>query len=307
MSSHKTVIENDLVLEFVKSIYTESANHFEMIVGGEGSQAYKFDVGDDLYVIRINKHTTEGFKKDEYAWKHFSSIKIPIPKIYHIGKMPNGYSFCISERVNGSTVDSFDDEILDHLKLDLIEVLEAVHSIDIKNSIGFGKWDEYGVGQTQSWRERVLSAGKYLDNDSEMPDIFETTFLEKDLCEKMFQRMSDLLQFCPEEKHIVHGDPGLGNTLSDGIKITGLIDWENSLYGDFVFDIAWLSFWSRKNNVESMYLAYCERIGKKVLNFSERILCYKISIALRTASFYAYSNQETKYIALKEKIAKLLI
>lgn len=307
MSSHKTTIQADSVLEFLQSIYAEPVTHFEMITGGESSQAYSFRIQSHDYVVRINKHTTEGFKKDEYAWKHFASDRIPIPRVYQIGKMPNGYSFCISERAAGTTMNAFTGDHLDILRLKLFDVLEAIHAVDVKNTIGFGKWDEEGNGQSKTWSERVLSAGKYLKDDSEMPGIFETAFLEKPLCEKMLQRITELLPFCPEERYLVHGDPGLGNMLSDGTKITGIIDWENSVYGDFLFDIAWLSFWSRKNNVESMYLAYCERIGKKVLNFSERILCYKISIALRTAFFYAYSNQETKYIALKEKVAKLLI
>ncbi len=118
--------------------------------------------------------------------------------------------------------------------------------------------------------------------------------------------MTELLKFCPEDRYLVHGDYGFGNILSDGTRITAVIDWEASMYGDFLFDVAWLSFWSRKPDLESLYAEHLKSQNREVPHFAERILCYKLYIGLRTLSFFAYSNQKEKYDGLKEHVGRLV-
>jgi aminoglycoside phosphotransferase (APT) family kinase protein len=47
----------------------------------------------------------------------------------------------------------------------------------------------------------------------------------------------------PDVRHLVHADLFNHNVLVDSTRISGVIDWGCSLYGDFVFDLAMLTFW----------------------------------------------------------------
>ena len=113
-------------------------------------------------------------------------------------------------------------------------------------------------------------------------------------------------QYCSEERYLLHADCGFDNVLSDGKKITGVIDWENSMYGDHLYDIAWLSFWWPEIGYEPMYLEYSKNKGTDIEHFSERILCYKLCLGLNALIFFAYSDQKDKYEYTKGVLGKLL-
>jgi hygromycin-B 4-O-kinase len=294
------------VLSFLKSNFSEFISNLEMIIGGEGSQAYSFEIGAEKYIIRINKHYSLGFKKDEYAYVNYSKKNIPIPKIYKIGKIDEQYNFCISQRAEGKVLNSLSLDNLDKLNQELFRILDLIHAVDISNTEGYGKWNELGFGENKSWKERILSADEYAKTTEEKPGLFDTTFLEKDFWDLVYGRMVELLKYCPEERYLVHGDYGFGNILFDGEKITAIIDWESSMYGDFLFDVAWLGIWSQKVDYIKLYLEQSLKKGIEIKNFNERILCYKLYIGLRTLSFFAYSDQEDKYHKLKETISKFL-
>lgn len=306
MSTHKTAIDKKLVKSFLKQDFSNEVSDLKTVVGGEGSQAYSFNVGQEEYIIRINRHYNLGFKKDEYAYLNFASKNIPIPKIYKIGKMSNGYYFCISQKAKGVVLNSLRSDDVRKINDNLLDTLEAIHKVNTSNTKGFGKWNIEGQGENDSWQAKILSVDEYVKATPEKPSLFETSFLEKDFWDKIYNRLLELLPNCLEERFLIHGDYGFGNILSDGKKITAVIDWESSMYGDFLFDVAWLSVWSKSIDYEEIYWSHCVAKGIKIDNYRERILCYKLYICLRTFSFFAYSDQEDKYLKLKETVIKYL-
>ncbi|NMB57512.1 hypothetical protein GYA19_06300 [Candidatus Beckwithbacteria bacterium] len=90
----KTKIETNIVLDFLKNKFDSSINKVEFLTGGEGSQAFSFGNNEKDYVIRINKNSNRAFLKDKYAFENYGKF-IPIPKIYQIGQLDNGYYFAI--------------------------------------------------------------------------------------------------------------------------------------------------------------------------------------------------------------------
>ncbi|MDQ5957994.1 MAG: hypothetical protein QG665_335 [Patescibacteria group bacterium] len=306
MSTHKTTVDEKVVLDFLQENFSNQISNFEVIVGGEGSQAYSFNVLADQYVIRVNKHWTRGFKKDERSFTYFASPSLPIPKVIKIGKINENLRFCLSQKVEGKILNEFSSAELVQLLPQLFQVLDIIHTIDISQTKGYGKWDAEGMGEKTSWKEYILSVDTYAKGEAGKPSLFETTFLEKDFWDKAYAILADLVKYCPEERFLVHGDYGFNNVLSDGNKVTGVIDWEGSIYGDFLFDIAWLSFWSYDLDYQNLYLEYSKNKGVEIQNFDERMLCYKLHIGLGSCSFFAYSGQEEKYKKAKDTIEKLL-
>jgi len=306
MSTHKTTVSQDIVLDFLKSEMRDAISDFEVIDGGEGSQAYAFAIAGEQYVIRVNKHSSQGFKKDAYTYEHFRSADIPIPKIVKIGMMPGNLHYCISQKVEGDTLDSFRGTDTKKVIEDLFKVFDAIHAVDISGTKGFGKWNAEGTGRSASWKECMLGVDEWVKGTEGKPSLFETTFLEKEFWDRAYARLAELVEFCPEERRLVHGDYGFNNVLSDGKKITGVIDWESSLYGDFIFDLAWLCFWSQKEDYEKLYLDHNKKQGIEIKNFKERLQCYQVCIGLQSISFFAYSGQKEKYEMTKKTIGKLL-
>ncbi|MCX6755778.1 MAG: aminoglycoside phosphotransferase family protein [Candidatus Nomurabacteria bacterium] len=299
MSTVKTKIDQDLVLSFLRENFDPEIKELEFLKGGESSQAFAFNSkGLDL-VARVNKGA-RSFYKDEYASKYFTKKDLPIPEIIETVKLDDIHYVCISKRALGQTINLLPEEEYQKILPELISILGEINSIDISDSNGFGKWNKDGLGESESWKDFILAVGTHINKD----ELFNTSFLEKDVWDKIYSKIEELVEFCPEERFLIHSDYGSNNVVSNNGKITGILDWGESMYGDFIYDVAWLSFWSIKNdpnkNAEQAYR------DMNLENFEERLLCYKLRIGLGSLAFYAYSEQKDKYESIKERTLNLL-
>jgi aminoglycoside phosphotransferase (APT) family kinase protein len=109
--------------------------------------------------------------------------------------------------------------------------------------------------------------------------------------------MTLLLPTCPEQRHLVHCDLLHNNVLVSGERITGVFDWGCSLYGDFLYDVAWLSFcslwfpaWQDIDFPQEAQRHYTA-IGLTVPDFTERLRCYELHIGLGAQSYNAYKER----------------
>ncbi len=299
MSTVKTKIDQDIVLSHLKENFEDSVNNFQFITGGEMSQAFSFDAKDGSFIIRVNS-SERSFRKDAYAYENFAASNIPIPEILKIGKLNETLYFCISRKAEGKIIDNLTEEEYQETFPDLLRVMDAIHAVGVKESFGYGKWSPDGTAKFGSWKEFILMVNEFPDKEH----LFETSFLEKDMWENIAGHIKKLSVFCPEERFLVHGDYGHNNATSDGKKITGIFDWDGSMYGDFVYDVAWLSFWLTKPErimgIESHYAKM------HLPHYAERLLCYKLRIGLSSLSFYAYSNQKNKYDSIKQRTLDLI-
>ena len=55
------------------------------------------------------------------------------------------------------------------------------------------------------------------------------------------RQLAEMAPGPPERAVLVHGDLGPGNVLHDGIRVTGLCDWELAHVGDPMEDLAWIT------------------------------------------------------------------
>ena len=60
--------------------------------------------------------------------------------------------------------------------------------------------------------------------------------------EEGYARLCELARWCPEDRHLIHDDLINRNVLVDGDRISAVLDWGSSKYGDFLYDIAKLVF-----------------------------------------------------------------
>jgi hygromycin-B 4-O-kinase len=275
-----------------------SVHNLSFIEGGEGSQAFSYSLDNKDYIIRANRRNYS-FLKDRYAAEHFKSPIIPIPIILEIGNIDDQHYYAISEKVVGKKVDAFSEEEMISLRPKLLETLDAIHQTDVSSTTGYGAWNAEGKGSFDTWATGLRDI-------NEGSDIFETTFLEKDFWNKIYSEITKLTQFCPEDRHLIHGDYGFDNVLSNGKEITGVIDWGEAKYGDFLYDYAWLSYWSKNNMYRAILKQYYLEKGVNIHNFDERMKCYELHIGLGALAFYATSEQKEKYDSNKNRLLRVI-
>ncbi len=139
--------------------------------------------------------------------------------------------------------------------------LAKLHKIETE---GFGFFDnklaKNGIlcGTKKSNKDHFLSAID-LDEDYHANNIsiFEPTLIKKSI--KLIKSMSDLAD-C-KNPTLIHNDIADWNTVVDGNKVTGILDWDECFSGDPVFEFATLSLFYNDEKMESILSGYRENIS----------------------------------------------
>ncbi len=212
--------------------------------GGFWSSAYAYRVGNHEFVLRLSD-MREGFEIDRAAMR-FTSPAIPVPEIVEIGSAFDR-SFAISRRHYGrfiETAPTSDSAAVTQTLATLLRALRTqtpargcdVNWYDPEPSTGmtWHAWLRSGLVDSpdrtvHGWRAKLAA-------DPRMDRLFQT-------CE---ERIEALLPTCPERRDLIHGDLLHQNVLvsDDARRVTAIFSWKCSALGDFLFDVAWCTFWS---------------------------------------------------------------
>ncbi len=308
------------VLQLLREYFGDSIRDLEPAPGGNVAQTFSFSAEPECgtgnsdmslrrdYIVRFNAPMLLNYEKDAYVYENFASEAIPIPRVLHIGRLGDVH-FAISEKAPGRNL--LEIPRAEYLALipELIRILDAIHRVPLEERPGHGVFDGNGVGLWPSWRSHLECV-----NAEEPPgdfygkwySLFETSFLERNFFERLYDRMELLMHACPEERYLVHGGCGLGNILTANGKITAVLDWMEARYGDFLFDVAWLDFWSPEDRGRERFEEHYSHVGRAVPHYRERILCYQCYGALDGLRFLAKKGDRSGYDYVKQRILTLL-
>ena len=220
-----------------------------------------------------------------------------MPPILASGRMGELY-FAISPKAPGQMLETLSGQEVKQLLPQIITMLDAICHVDVSETHGYGVFDYQGQGFSSSWQNFLSSIAKEEDERDyfgKWYHLFSDTFLERDLFKSIYRRMRSLLNYCPTERYLVHGNYSLSNILAQNGRISAVLDWVDARYGDFVYDIAGLDFWYPWLGVPEAFLHYYEEHPTNLSFFSERLLCYECYIALIALRFFAHTGNEPAY------------
>lgn len=263
---------------------------------GEWSAVYAVHaVGTDI-VARFSAYD-EDFEKDAHIAR-YASAALPIPRIIEWGPCDSGF-YAIAERVPGEHIDALNEAQVRRALPSLLAALDAMRGIDLVGASGFGGWRADDTTAYPTWRAVLLSvatapstrgglnARERLNGSPSALRVFD----------EGFERMRALVEHCPEDRHLVHDDLMNRNVLVDDDRVSAVLDWGSSLYGDFLYDIAKLVFyrpWRPKwgaIDFAAAAQAHYDAIGLVVPRFTERLTCYCLRIGIADMSYSAYRER----------------
>lgn len=301
MSTLKASIKKELIEKQILMSFS-GFHDLRSITDGELSQAFSFRSDNNDYIIRVNT-SLDGFMKDEFAYKNFSTKDIPIPKILEIGKITNELFYCFSEKAKGISLKHMSSKEIFETLPSIQKTLHAIHKSKIPDKSRFGGWNQKGIGEFNTWKEDMLTFDSDFLNWNE---INQNTFMEESLYKYLTSKIKDLIAKCPEERFLVHGDYGFDNVLVEDNNITAIIDWNCSRYGDFLYDIGYMHFWSEVINYKEVFYKIYEEHNIEIEHYDERILCYCLRVALIALGFFSKSNQKDSYEWVKERLKNFI-
>lgn len=291
---------------FLKTNFSNNISNIEQVRSGQRSKVFSFISNEIKYIFRINSHD-DGFKKDKFACEHFSG-SVPIPKIFKIGTFKDSY-YSISEICQGSPLLDGVEELPSARVESIITTADKIHSIKVPKHANFGVADIYGNAKYESWDNWILKENTVVTkNDGSFyswDEVKKIQFADEKIINNLYSRIKELVHFIPKERYLIHCDYGTGNIIVNNDVVTGVIDWNEYGYGDFLFDIAWLDFWISKTDFSKAYKEYFQKNNRIVPFYEERMQCHKLFIGLNTLGIYAAIGWEDGYKSTLDRIIKL--
>lgn len=285
------------VLALLHERFAAPIEGLAVVSGGQIAQTYGFSAGGERYILRFTQHMGANLDKEVFIQRLLAASPVPFAPILHVGRLDELH-FAISRRMPGAPLTALPPAAFEEVFPALLQTLDDIHAVDVSATSGFGIFGDDGVGFFPSWRASLASIHEEepeWDFYGKWHALFETTFLERDVWDAIYARMMELLAVCPEERHLVHGNYGFGNVLAENGRITAVLDWLDAKYGDFLFDVAWLDFWSAERNVRGRVETHYAERDIPMPHYAERILCYQCYIALDGLRFFAKRQQEESY------------
>lgn len=281
---------------FIRRRYGDRAGRLVALGAGAWSRAYAFTLDGQEVVARFGAYR-EDFEKDRRMAAH-ASDRLPIPEVIEIGPTDVGDGFfAISRRAHGTFLDALDADGMRRVLPAVLDALAAARAIDLTGTGGYGGWDaDDGNAPFASWAEALVAGlddlpGRRTSGWRHALDRSPAAAAAFDEGAAVLRRLAPR---CPDRRELIHQDLLNRNVLVDGARVTAIFDWGNSLYGDGLFDLAWLLYWWpwypvwAEIDVESMITEHLADHGPDI---AERLLCYQLQIGLDHIAYTAFMNR----------------
>jgi hygromycin-B 4-O-kinase len=264
---------------------------------GLESQAFRLLFDGVKSVVRIN-YSLHGFKKDQYAAENFASEGLPVPRVLKLGRLDETHAFCITEFATGFILQDIDPGVAHRLAAPVFETWRAMQAVQLPPSGGYGEFDGDGQARFDTWQDYLLDSVRRLD--------WTGLGVGQPMIAALESSVKELAPACSSERRLIHGDFGADNLLSDGERITAVLDWELGAYGDPLFDIASAHFWAPGLESFSEFARYSDEHLKHLPAYRERLHCYQAFQALGVLHYFARNGSSRSLAWTQERVNALI-
>jgi hygromycin-B 4-O-kinase len=265
----------------------------EYVGEGAWSRCFGFTHNGAELVVRFGRHHGD-FERDRLAAR-FASADLPIPQVIEIDEAFDGW-YCVSTRSRGTPLEQLGASEWTNTVPAVLAALDALRTADITATTGYGDWDSEGTGRHSTWEEFL--ADVINDRPNSRTRGWKLRLLDSPVGDESFMRgyeaMLDLAGAYPGPRSLVHNDLLNRNALATGGRVTSVFDWGCSIYGDFVYELATIVFWSpwyqtiEQSNMTDRALDHYGDMGLDVPNFADRLRCCALHIGLVHIAYNAF-------------------
>lgn len=207
----------------------------ELLAEGGHARIYACDYQGQAAVLRLTLEKHD-FQNEIRLWHLLAPRGVPIPQTFASGQWGE-YEYAVSARCPGKA-DKAPKQIEALLK-PLVHIMQQVHSapLPLDGKI-WGEHKEHIWYQAICWQEKLsfyqASYQNWYQNNPQELQAFNSLGSFLDIWLFLMAKIPSRQFF------LLHGDLKFENICIQDTHITGLIDWQLSSVGDWVFDYAYL-------------------------------------------------------------------
>jgi hygromycin-B 4-O-kinase len=261
----KPTLTIEAVGNFLGRLLDRPATNITRLVEGLESQAFLFEADGDAFVLRVSV-TSRGFEKDRWAAR-VAGRHVPVPRVVGAGWIDVDHAYCVTEWAPGVTLEALPAAEVADVVDEVQQAWQALGGSDVSSVAGFGDFEPDGHAPFASWRDVLTTtlerASSALPHAAPVLGVYER-----------------LVDRCPEDHGLVHGDFGSNNVIVDDGRVTAVLDWENAMIGDPLYDVANTEFWATHLACMRVQAEHFSRTLADLPAYRERVLCYALRIGL---------------------------
>ena len=279
--------------EFLIERFGIDGNDVEYVGEGAWSRCFGFTHNGAELVIRFGRHV-EDFERDRLAAR-FASADLPIPQVIEIDEAFGAW-YCVSTRAHGTPLEQLDPAGWTLTVPSVLAMLDSLRKANISGTTGFGAWDREGNAAHATWEEFLTDVIQ--DRPDSRTSGWKRRLFDSPDGDASFMRgydcMLDLAGAFPGPRSLVHNNLVNRNVLAGGGRVTSVFDWGCSIYGDFVYELATIVFWStwyapiEQSDLMSRAIDHYGDMGLDVPNFQDRFRCCALHIGLVHIAYNAF-------------------
>lgn len=205
--------------------------------GGYWSTVFAFREKGGDFVIRFHDRRDD-LEKDRLA-ERWRSPALRVPHMVEIGDYGSG-GYGIAERVGGTPID-LDEAGMRRILPPLFAAMDAMRDADLAGTSGYGLWHGDGRAPHATWGDALLREDAPGERAAQRAALARSPVGVREF-DAGLARMAELLPAAPAQRHLVHNDLLYYNLRADAHGLV-VLDWGASIFGDFLYDAALLTFW----------------------------------------------------------------
>lgn len=226
----------------------------------------------------------------------YSSADLPIPPSGKPAGPPTDISPCPIAPL-GALLNDLDEAAMRTALPGLLGALDALRAVEIPGASGYGIWAPDGTAPAATWPQALLAVSQETARVCGWRATLATSPTGPSAFGASYARLQELVTGLPHSRHVIHGDLVNRNVLAEGTRITAVIDWGNALYGDYLYDAAWLIYWWpwfpawQDIDIARDLRWHWGSTGGAPADLEHRLLTYLIHIGLDAMSYDAFKRR----------------
>jgi len=302
------------VEELLAELHGERPLDLEPLAGGFWSSAFGYRIDERELVLRVSD-LPAAFDVERAAMA-FHGSDLPVPDVLRIGEVA-GRSYAISQRSRGRFLEAVVPGEAEVAGPTLVRLLRALRAVPAPAAAAVD-WHGGVDGDGSTWEDWLLD-GLVEDPAKRVSGWRATINADPDL-DRLFRacedRVRSLAASCPERRDLVHGDLLHANVLlvEDASRVSAVFSWKCSVRGDFLFDVAWCTFWGAWHpgieavDVWARVLAdpSLDDDPEALVDAAERHHCYELQIGASHLGWCAWTGNENELRRVATHTAQLL-
>jgi aminoglycoside phosphotransferase (APT) family kinase protein len=100
--------------------------------------------------------------------------------------------------------------------------------------------------------------------------------------------------------------------VDDKCVVTAVYDWGCSVFGDYLFDVAWFTFWAPwmagvgALDMRELVRSHYRDVGLDVTNFDVRLKCYELQIGAEHLAYQTVMNDPEERVKVGSRLNEVL-